>query len=163
MRKKFTNHCARKTTVRKLKKAKIVSSEHIANVTGHRGINVLNDYDEADEEELRALAVAINEIMKTPVLRKSKYYISTGSFRHHNNCGSTHPLMAASEENKLPPSFSGFKSKKFLHESSYDVVSGTDNDEQSLKKPLQVSFIFGCLKRSPDFKTAVHTSCKCFL
>ena len=58
MRKKFTNHCARKTTVRKLKKAKIVSSEHIANVTGHRGINVLNDYDEADEEELRALAVA---------------------------------------------------------------------------------------------------------
>ena len=135
MRKKFTNHCARKTTVRKLKKAKIVSSEHIANVTGHRGINFLNDYDEADEEELRALAVAINEIMKTPVLRKSKYYINTGSFRHHNNCGSTHPLMAASEENKLPPSFSGFKSKKFLHESSYDVVSGTDNDEQSLKKP----------------------------
>ena len=53
MRKKFTNHCARKTTVRKLKKAKIVSSEHIVNVTGHRGINFLNDYDEADEEELR--------------------------------------------------------------------------------------------------------------
>ena len=53
-----------------------------------------------------------NEIMKTPALRKSKYYINTGSFRHHNNCGSTHPLMAASEENKLPPSFSGFKSKK---------------------------------------------------
>ena len=53
--KKFTNHCARKATVRKLKKAKIVSSEHIANVTGHRGINFLNDFDEADEEELRVL------------------------------------------------------------------------------------------------------------
>ena len=54
MRKKFTNHsCARKTTVRKVKKAKIVSSEHITNVTGHRGINFPNDYDEADEEELR--------------------------------------------------------------------------------------------------------------
>ena len=56
MRKKFTNDCPRKTTVRKLKKgiAKVViSSEHIANVTGHRGINFLNDYDEADEEELR--------------------------------------------------------------------------------------------------------------
>ena len=51
--KTFTNHCARKTTVRKLKKAKIVSSEHIANVTSHRGMNFLNDYDEADEEELR--------------------------------------------------------------------------------------------------------------
>ena len=54
----------------------------------------------------------LNEIMKTPVLRKSKYHINTGRFRHHNNCGSTHLLMAASEENKLPPSFSGFKSKK---------------------------------------------------
>ena len=46
-----------KKTVRKLRKAKIVSSEHIVNVTGHRGINflnaLLNDYDEADEEELR--------------------------------------------------------------------------------------------------------------
>ena len=45
------------------------------------------------------------------------------------------PSMAAWEENKLPPSFSGFKSPKFPHESSYDGVSGTDNDEQSLKKP----------------------------
>ena len=51
--KKVTNHRARKTTVRKLNKAKIVSSEHIANVTGHRSINFLNDHDEADEEELR--------------------------------------------------------------------------------------------------------------
>ena len=74
-----------------------------------------------------------NEIMKTSVFRKNKYYVNTGSFRHHNNCGSTHPSMAASKENKLPPSFSGFKSQKFVHESSYDGVSGTDNDEQSLK------------------------------
>ena len=77
-----------------------------------------------------------NKIMKTPALRKSKYYINTGSFRHHNNCGSTHPSMVASKENKLPPSFSGFKSQKFLTEScyessSYDGVSGTDTDEQS--------------------------------
>ena len=47
MRKKFTNHCVKKKTVRKLKKAKIVGSEHIANVTDHRGINFLNDYDES--------------------------------------------------------------------------------------------------------------------
>ena len=59
MRKKITNHCARKTTVRRLKKAKIVSSEHIANVTGHGGINFLNDYDEADEEELRTMTLAV--------------------------------------------------------------------------------------------------------
>ena len=31
----------------------IVSSERIVSVTGHRGINFLNDHDEADEEELR--------------------------------------------------------------------------------------------------------------
>ena len=28
-------------------------SEHIVGVRGHRGINFLNDYDEADEEDLR--------------------------------------------------------------------------------------------------------------
>ena len=58
VRKKFTNHCAR---VRKLKKAKILSSEQIANVTGHRGINFFNNYDEADEEERRSLSLAISK------------------------------------------------------------------------------------------------------
>ena len=43
----------KKNNSQKGKKAKIVSSEHITNVTGHRGIHFLNDYDEADEEELR--------------------------------------------------------------------------------------------------------------
>ena len=71
-------------------------------------------------------------------------------------CGSTHPSMSASEENKLPPSFSAFKSQTFLHESSYDGVSGTDNDERSLKTLATVSFIFGCSKRSSDFKTLVY-------
>ena len=61
-------------------------------------MNFLNDYDEVDEEELRWL---LHEIMKTQALRKSKYYINTGSFRHHNNCGSTQPSIAASKENKL--------------------------------------------------------------
>ena len=49
----FMIHGARKTTDSKLKKAKIESSECISNVTGHRGINFLNDYDDADEEERR--------------------------------------------------------------------------------------------------------------
>ena len=52
------------------------------------------------------------------------------------------PSMAASEENKLPPSFSGFESQKLLHEFSFDGVSGIDYDEQS--------------KSFPDFKTAVY-------
>ena len=90
---KFTNRRARKTTVSKLKKAMIV----------YMFINFLNDYDEADKEERGWLSCnRPNEIMKTPALRKSKYYINTGSFRLHNNCGSTHPSMAmeASKENK---------------------------------------------------------------
>ena len=123
-----------------MKKANIVTSEYIANFTGHRGINFLNDYDESDEEERRWLSLAISKLMmKTPALKKSKYYINNGSFRHHNNCGSTHPSMPAS----MPPSFSGFKSQTFLHEScygsaSYDGVSGTDNDEQLLNNSASV-------------------------
>ena len=84
MRKQFTNDCPRKTTVRKLKKgiAKVViSSEHIANVTGHRVINFLNDYDEADEEEHDDSCSRPNEIMKTPALRKIKYYYRKSSIK----------------------------------------------------------------------------------
>ena len=51
----------------------------------------------------------------------------------HCWCHAPVVIMVASKENKLPPSFSGFKSKKFVHESSYDGVSGTDNDKQSIK------------------------------
>ena len=46
--------------------------------------------------------------------------------------------MSASEENKLPPSFSGFKSHNVLHESSSDGVSGTDSDEHSLNNSASV-------------------------
>ena len=52
-------------------------------------------------------------------------------FRHLNEHGYKFSMITTrtSKENKFPPSFSGFKSQKFLHESSYDGVSGTDNDE----------------------------------
>ena len=48
--KKFTNHSARKTTVTKVKKASVERSD-IVKVTGHRSVQFLGDYDEADEEE----------------------------------------------------------------------------------------------------------------
>ena len=52
----------------------------------------------------RRLSLAISKgNYETPALRKSKYWLFTS--------------MAASKENKLPPSFSGFKSQKLLHES----------------------------------------------
>ena len=63
---------------------------------------------------------------KNPREKANIIFNTGGSFRHYNNCGSTHPSMAASKENKFPPSFSGFNSQKFLHESSYDGVSGED-------------------------------------
>ena len=68
--------------------------------------------------------------------------LNTGSFQHHNNCGSTHPSMAASKENKLPPSFSGYKSHTFPHESSCDGVSGTDNYEQWLNYSASVFYLW---------------------
>ena len=105
MRKKFTNDCPRKTTVRKLKKgiAKVViSSEHIANVTGHRGINFLNDYDEADEEEHDDSCSRPNEIMKTPALRKSKYYYRKSSIKPPLSNKPPPPQISPHLSNKLP-------------------------------------------------------------
>ncbi|CAH3038914.1 unnamed protein product, partial [Pocillopora meandrina] len=50
--KRFTNHSARKTLVSMMKKANLEWSS-IAKVTGHRNIQSLDDYDEADEDEQR--------------------------------------------------------------------------------------------------------------
>ena len=116
MRKKFTNHSARKTTVSKLKKANIVRSD----IASHRPQmkKFLNDYYEADEEERRRLSLA-NEIM-----RKSKKW----------QFPTSHQLWL----NKLLPSFSGFKCQRFLRESRHVGVTGTDNEEQSLNNSASV-------------------------
>ena len=58
--KEFTNHSARNTTVSKLKKANVERSD-IVKVTGHRSVQSLDDYDEADEEEKRRLSSAISK------------------------------------------------------------------------------------------------------
>ena len=102
-----------------------------------------------------------NKIMKTPVLRKSKYYINTGSFRHHTTTVAplTHWWQRRKRTNCLLHT-RVLNLKKFLHESSYDVVSGTDNDEQSLKNlskclsSLAVRSVLLISKRQ-------YTSCKC--
>ncbi|CAH3150789.1 unnamed protein product, partial [Porites evermanni] len=57
--KRFSNHSARKTVVSKMKKANLERSA-IAKVTGHRNIQSLDDYDEADEDEQRQLSWAIS-------------------------------------------------------------------------------------------------------
>ena len=72
--KKFTNHIARKITVSNLKIAYIVRS-NIVKVTGRRSVISLDHYNEADEEQRQRLSLADpNEIMKTPALRKGKYW-----------------------------------------------------------------------------------------
>ena len=75
--KTFTNHSARKTTVSKLKKANVERSD-IVKVTGHRRVQSLDNYNEADEEEQRRLSSATSkQIMKTPLLRKSEWQFPT--------------------------------------------------------------------------------------
>ena len=58
--KRFSNHSARKTLVSKMKKANLERSS-IAKVTGHRNIQSLDDYDEADQDEQRQLSWAISK------------------------------------------------------------------------------------------------------
>ena len=53
--KKFTNHSARKVVVSKLKKAN-VERPGIVKVTGHKNIQLLDDYDEANEDEQQQLS-----------------------------------------------------------------------------------------------------------
>ena len=57
--KKFTNYSANKTVVSKLKKANVEWSG-IVKVTGHKNIQSLDDYDEANEDEQRQLLHAIS-------------------------------------------------------------------------------------------------------
>ena len=58
--KRFINHSARKTLVSKIKKVNLERSS-IAKVTGHRNIQFLDEYDEADEDEQQQLSWAISK------------------------------------------------------------------------------------------------------
>ena len=75
--KQFTNHSARKTTVSKPKKANVERSD-IVRVTGHRSVQSLDDYDEADEEEQRRLSIAITKRnYENPSAEKSEWQFPT--------------------------------------------------------------------------------------
>ena len=150
--KKFTNHSPRKTTVSKLKKANVKRSD-IVKVTGHRSVQSLDDYDEADEEEQRRLSSAIS---------KRNYEKANGSFRHHNNCGSTRsgkhehaephtffrPSMTASKENQFQPSFSGFQAQNFSLNPA--IMMSQEQTMMNTFNNFQVSFIIGRSKRTPE-------------
>ena len=106
-----------------------------------------------------------NGIMKNAALRKSKYYINTGSFWLHNNCGSTHPSVTASKEHKLPPSFRVLNLKNF---SLNPAMLGSQkqtmmNIEQTLNNSASVFYLW-LLKAFSWFQNGnillVNASCK---
>ena len=71
-------------------------------------------------------------------------------------------IITITSNEPLLPSFSGFKSQKCLHESSYDWVSGTDNDEQSLKNLSKCLSSLAARSVLPISKRQ-YASCKRFL
>ena len=57
--KKFTNHSARKSSIKKMKQAHVPRSE-IIGITGHSTESGLDPYDSGDEVEQRAISLAID-------------------------------------------------------------------------------------------------------
>lgn len=86
---------ARKTLVSKMKKANLERSS-IAKVTGHRNIQSLDDYDEADEDEQRQLSWAISKGNST-----AKPSTSSGS----STSSAVIPHMMSSQAQNLMNSF----------------------------------------------------------
>ena len=133
--KKFTNHSSRKTTVSKLKTANIERSD-IVQVTGHRSVQSLDDYDEADEKEQRRLSSAISRRNYNPsAMRKSEWQFATSEqlwlqsllwtwmCPYHTLAS---PSMTVSKKKKtISAIISRFSSSEFLRESNHDEVSGT--------------------------------------
>ena len=93
-------------------------------VTGHRSVQSLDDYDEADEEEQRRLSSAISKRnYENPSAEKKRMAVSditttvaplapvnTKVPVPHTLAG---PSMTATKENQFPPSLSGFQAQNF--------------------------------------------------
>ena len=94
---------------------------------------------------------------------------ANGSFRHHNNCGSTRsgkherartthigrPIDDNVERKPIPAIVFRFSSSGFLRESNHDEVPGTDHDERV--QQLSSTFHHWPLEASSwDFKTVAQ-------
>ena len=116
------------------------SSEYIATVTGHRGINFLNDYDEADEEGRRWLHLSCNIQMnnKNPRAEKKQilYLIRAGV---SDITTTVAPLTHRWQRRKKTNCLLHFRVlKKSRSMNPAMRVSGTENDKQSLKSSASV-------------------------
>ena len=77
--------------------------QHIANVTGYRGINFLNDYDEADEEKRRWLLQEAKWNNENPSAEKIK---ANKQLRLHS------PIDGSVGKKQIPSFICGFKISK---------------------------------------------------
>ena len=156
--KKFTNHSARKTTVSKLKKANVERSD-IVKVTGHRSVQSLDDYDEADEEEQRRLSSARSkQNYENPSAEKKRMAVSditttvaplapvnTNVPVPHTLAG---PSMTTSKENQFPRSFLGFQAQDFSVNPT--MMRSQEQTMMNAFNNCQVPFIIGRSKRAPE-------------
>ena len=165
--KKFTNHSARKTTVSKLKKANIERSD-IVKVTGHRSVQSLDGYDEADEEEQRLSSAISKQNYENPSAEKKQMAVSDITTTAaplapvNTNVPVPHTLaslsMTVKKENQFPPSLLGFQAQNFsmnpiMMRSQEQTMMNTFNN-------CQVSFIIGRSKRAPEIAKQQPSSCK---
>ena len=138
--KKFTNHSARKTTVSKPKKANVERSD-IVKVTGHRRVQSLGDYDEADEEQQRRLSIATtkrnyeNHSAEKKRMAVSDITTTVATLAPVNTnvpVQNTFGRLSDESDERKPiiTIIFRFSSSEFLRESNHDEVPGTDHDEQ---------------------------------
>ena len=128
VRKKFTNHSARKTTDSK-----------------HCTLTYRQSHKPQKCKFLKRLrwrrwkkaTMTLSCNTQTKLLKPQRWEkANIGSFRHHSSCGLTRPSTGALKKNKLPSSFSSFKSpKKFIRESSQSWGL-RDRQWQTLSKEL---------------------------
>ena len=113
--KRFSNHSARKTLVNKMKKANLERSA-IAKVTGHRSLQSLDDYDEADEQEQRDLSWAIS--------KKNAHSSALATTSHQVNQDSAGPSFPSisSQAQNLMNSFHNCTVTFNLHNSKSPVI-----------------------------------------
>ena len=69
-RKHYTNHSIRKTTVKKLKKAGVSTTEIMA-ITGHKNQQSLADYDEIDDDDHMRLSKILSKEKQVATLPTS--------------------------------------------------------------------------------------------
>lgn len=159
--KRFTNHSARKTTVSKLKKANVERSD-IVKVTGHRSVQSLDDYDEADEDDQRRLSLAISkrnyanpDCAEKKQLAVSDITTATAPLAPvtmnapfpQATAGPAGPSMAGSKENQFQPAFSGFPQSVSLNPT---MVRSQEQAMMNTFNNCQVSFIFSRSKNTPE-------------